>query len=108
MIKDVSEMLQEYFGLTLPNDVIISILEKEPVLKEEISEWGVEDTETKSLIIDSIGKFFNISVPYPDIFNNINSYSWPYFGDSEQYSTEYFIQLTRAVDSVGGQLKMKE
>ena len=108
MIEDVSEMLQEYFGLTLPNDVIISILEKEPVLKEEISMWGIEDTETKNLIIDSIGKFFNISVPYPDIFKNINSYNWPHFGDTEQYSTEYFIQLIAAVNSVGGQLKMKE
>lgn len=57
MIEDVSEMLQEYFGLTLPNNVIISILEKEPVLKEEISMWGIEDTETKNLIIDSIGNF---------------------------------------------------
>lgn len=94
VVEFASEVLNDYFNLSLPNDFIKKVLLSDEELFREAMSFGTRDTFVRDLFIDVVMK-------------HIGHTHWPMYGDSEEYSENFYIKLKELTESVGGSIISK-
>jgi len=96
------DILDDYFGLVLPDSVLEKIINSDQELQREVIENTITDTAARDLLINVIGTWLGIKVNVPNMFGKRNDSSWPMYGDSAEYATAYFQQFAHKVKALGG------
>lgn len=101
-LTPVKDVLHDYFRLELPDEFLIEVLNSDEELQREYNAGAIYDTCVRDLLINVIGERLGVEVNIPNMFGEIGSSEWPMYGDSNEYTIEYFTQLNDKVHSVGG------
>lgn len=93
-LQDVKDMVHDYFGITVPDDFLLAVIESDTEILSEVLAGAETDTYVRDLIINAITSKLGISVGVTNMFGQANSSNWPCYGDSDEYSKEFHRQLS--------------
>lgn len=101
-LDSVKDVLSDYFGLSLPDNILNTIVSNSPKLQDEIRHNSLSDTCARDELIDVVCRHLQISVNERDMFGAVGASHWPMFGDPEAYKNAFYAQLAEKVGLVGG------
>jgi len=101
-LTEMREILKNYFSVTVPDNVLIEMIDKDNKLQDEIKHNSLSDTCAREYLISVVCQHLNISVPVKDMFGKVGSCDWPCYGDSDEYNEEFFKQLPVKLEAIGG------
>lgn len=90
-IKPAHDVLSNYFGLVLPHQQLVEILQADLDLAMEVFTGGISDTCQRDILINTVTRKIGAGV-------------WPCYGDSREYSKKFFEELPAHVEKVGGKM----
>lgn len=90
IVTAVSDTLDGYFGVKLSDEVVSSVLISSPALMDEIEEFGIHDTTTREMMIDSVASFLGITD------------AWPTYGTDKQKANKFFSEFAVKITAIGG------
>lgn len=88
-IQNASRVLNDYFGLSVPDSVIERVLSKDRSLFREALDGGISDTCQRDELIDAVMKEIGVG-------------RYPCYGDSEEYKEKFSQTLSKKLIEVGG------
>lgn len=104
-LDDVKDMLADYFGLTLPDDFLIRVINSDIEIQEEVEAGATTDTYVREIIANAVCRHLEISVPIANLYRKVDSYEWPCYGDTDAYKEEFYRQLDVKLSAIGGELQ---
>lgn len=99
-LTPVKDVLMDYFGVELPDNVLELIINSNSELKQEIIQGYVYDTYVRELVISEVCRRLDIKVSVPNVFGVVGSHEWPCFGDSDAYKAEFDQQLNEKLKQI--------
>ena len=104
-LDKTQDMLYGYFGITIPDDFLIMVINSDVELQEEVEQGAVTDTYVREIMANAVAKQLDIKVPIANLWGKVDSYEWPCYGDSDAYSEEFYRQLNDKLTAIGGELQ---
>ena len=91
MIADCAYVLNNYYCIDLPDEVIRQVLERDTELQDQIRSGAATDTYVREMLIDRVCHLLQIS-------------NYPCYGDTHEYSEIFWTSLKLALEAVGGKV----
>ena len=105
LMEQVKDMLRDYFGITVPDDFLIKVIDSDVEIQEEVEAGAVYDTYVRDIIGNAVCKNLGISVPVANLFGKTDSYEWPCYGDTDAYKEAFYQQASVKLTAIGGKLE---
>lgn len=103
-VTNAADMLQDYFGVIVPEDFLRMAVLSDKDITESVEENYITDTMDRGSLMDIIGDRLGILVSVPNLSGKASSHSYPCYGDSNEYTENYFVQLREKLNTIGGEL----
>lgn len=84
------DMLSDYYGIKVPNSVLIEIFQKDLDLAMENATGGIRDTCQREILADAVLK-------------KAGYRSWPTYGEGEKAYDTFIDGLNSALEKLGGE-----
>ena len=91
-LKPAKDVLSDYYGIEIPNQVLIEIFHADLELAAENATHGISDTCQREILIDTVLK-------------KIGSRAWPINGEGEEVFNQFISDLPKKLEAVGGKLE---
>jgi hypothetical protein len=85
------DVLHDYYGVDIPRDILVGLLQDNLDLAMEVFTGGIRDTCQRELLIDAL-------------LRKINAPSWPRNGDGQEIFNSFISILSERLERVGGKL----
>lgn len=92
-INNVHEMFNDYFGLCVPNEVVLEMINEDEDLMQEVLDEAVRDTAARGYFIGTLTKKAGLET------------QWPCYGDSQEYAAAFYKEFGDALVKLGGKLR---
>lgn len=89
-LKPAIDVLSDYFGITVPNSVLIEIFQKDLELAMENATGGIRDTCQRDILGDAVLK-------------RAGYRSWPMYGEGTKAYEQFIEGLNSALAKIGGE-----
>ena len=90
-LKPAMDVLEDYYGITIPREVLVELLQSNLDLAMETFTHGISDTCQRELLIGAL-------------LRKIGSRDWPCYGDGKMAYEKFMEILPSQLEKVGGRL----
>lgn len=90
-LKPALDVLCDYYGISIPRDVLIELLQGHLDLAMETFTHGISDTCQREILIGRL-------------LNKIGAPWWPCYGDGKEVYANFIKELPTFLEKVGGKL----
>ena len=90
-LKPAKDVLSDYYGIEVPNSVLVEMFHNDLDLAAENATGGISDTCQREILIDSLLK-------------KIGSRRWPINMEGDDVFNEFITDLPKKLEAVGGRL----
>lgn len=91
MIADCAYVLNNYYCIDLPDEVIRQVLESDTELQDEIRDGAATDTHVRDMLIGCVCRRLEVS-------------DYPCYGDTHEYTENFWNSMKSALEAVGGKV----
>ena len=87
-------ILNDYYGIEVPDSILVSTIGKNPVLKGTIIGGKIEDPENRLMLVNAL-------------LRELGEPAWPAYGTDPKAVQNFQINLSLKLAHIGGKLKYK-
>lgn len=79
-VNEITDIYNDYYGLVVPEHLVLSVFIKDPELLEEASSGGIRDTCQREIAGRALSQLIGVQ-------------DWPCYGDTDEYKKAPAIAL---------------
>ena len=91
-LKPAKDVLSDYYGIEVPNSILVEIFHNDLCLAAENATNGIGDTCQREILIGSLLK-------------KIGSRPWPINGEGDEVFNQFIADLPKKLEAVGGKME---